>query len=335
MKKYKFYFVFFVILSSFIYFSCDDSGFIKSYVPKGIVSFSQKNLKHLDPNVDGVFELWLKMDSSGSNTYLSLGRFNISASGGVVNLSGNPMEFKYQGDTNKLSQAKSCLLTVEPPGDNNSEPSTAVLLSGPASVSNDSVNSYLTLGGQEALGDAGDLIMIPFHFYPTFVLSTPTSAPQNCTRGIWLCDTSGNSNYPAEGRIISPGWTYEMWVEDKSNPQNPIYYPTGRYKNPLGPDYDGAGPCAGTGTPYSKPGQDWIDPNCPSGGPQDINNGNYSMFITLEPSQEQWGSGAYNKPFFVKVYYKETIQSSCFRNIRTDCISNLSLLPEARVKITN
>jgi hypothetical protein len=333
MKKYKSYFVFFLILSSFVYFSCDDSGFINS-IPKGTTSFSQKNLKHLDPNVDGLFELWLKLDSSGNVIYQSLGRFNINGSGGVVDISGNPMVFKYGGDTNSLYLASSCLITIEPPGDNNSEPSSAVLLSGTANVANDSINSHLTLDGQEALSAAGHLIMTPYHFYPPYILAAPTSVPQNCTRGIWLCDSVGNSDYLPEGQITSPGWTYELWVEDKSNPQNPIYFPAGRYKNPLGPDFDGAGPCAGTGVPYSKPGQDWVSDSCTIAKPQDINNGNYLVFVTLEPTQEQYNSAAYNSPFFLRVYYTQTVQLPCYRKGRIDAAANYNTLPEARVKIT-
>ena len=334
MNKYKSIILLLAILLSLIYFACDDSGFVNTS-PTGLISFAPKNLKQLNPNVDGVYELWLKLDSSGTITYYSLGRFNIDGNGGVVDTAGNPMTFKYQGDTTKLYLASTCLLTVEPRGDNNSEPSSAVLISGNTSVSNDSIYSQLTIKGQEALGSAGSFISMPFFFYPDFVLSTPTSVPQDCTRGLWLCDSAGNSSYPTDARIYSPGWVYQLWLVDNSNPQSPVYYSAGRYKNPSGPDFDGAGPCAGPGTPYSKPGQDWVSASCPGGKPQDINNGNYSVFITLEPAQEQYNSAAFNSPFFLQLYYYQTITSACYRKARIISVaSNQNLLPEARVKIT-
>ena len=143
MNKYKSIILLLAILLSLIYFACDDSGFVNTS-PTGLISFAPKNLKQLNPNVDGVYELWLKLDSSGTITYYSLGRFNIDGNGGVVDTAGNPMTFRYQGDTNKLYQAKTCLLTVEPRGDNNSEPSSAVLISGNTSVSNDCILSNST-----------------------------------------------------------------------------------------------------------------------------------------------------------------------------------------------
>ena len=131
-----------------------------------------------------------------------------------------------------------------------------------------------------------------------------------------------------------PIWVYELWVADTSNPLNPVYYSAGRYKDPLGPDFDGAGSCSGPEVPYSKPGQDWVMEPCISGKPQDINNGNYSIFITLEPSLEQNGTSAYSSPFFLKLYREESVMGVCyFKGGMESIASNNNLIPDATLKI--
>jgi hypothetical protein len=83
-----------------------------------------------------------------------LGRFNINQNGEITDTLGGSMEFKYQGDTNKLYQSKLAFVTVEPPGDYNSEPSNLILLSGETSFKFDSIYANLTIGGSDALGTA-------------------------------------------------------------------------------------------------------------------------------------------------------------------------------------
>jgi len=334
-KTMRYYITILFISAVIVFQSCDDSGFVPSDLPKGTIIFRQKNLMHIDPNIDGVFELWIRLDSAGSIKHYSLGRFNINQNGEITDTLGGSIEFKFKGDTNNLYQTTRAFVTVEPPGDYNSEPSSSVLMSGQTYFKFDSIYAHMTFNDQEALGTAGSFIVVPFSYYASYIVGTPTALSQNCTRGIWMCsDSIGNSDFPPQALITSPGWVYEFWVQDKSNPLNPVYFSAGKYKDPLGPDFDGAGPCSGPEVPYSKPGQDWVTDTCIGGKPQNLNNGNYSVFITLEPSLEQYGTSAYNLPFFLKLYKKETVDEFCYRRGKMVSIaSNNNLIPDATLKI--
>lgn len=326
MKIYKF--VIILLAAAFLYSGCDDSGFINT-VPQGITSFRWKNLKHVDQNIDGIFELWLRLDSAGNITNYSFGRFNISANGNLVDSSGNPMDILFRGDTNMLKFATVSFITVEPPGDNNSEPSDRVLLSGPVGFTTDSIYADLKLSGSMALGSAGQAIL--FSTGGGYMINTPTGTEQTCLHGVWLCDSNGMSYFPNGMQLYAPGWVYQAWVKDKSNPNSPIYYSMGRFRDPFGPDFDGAGPCAGPGSFYSKPGEDWIQSGCPAGKPpiQNINSGRYEILVTLEPSDELPGNQAFEVPFMT-LYKQGDIVVNC---LRRDNVF-LQTLPEARIKIT-
>ncbi len=314
--------------------SCDDSGVIPSNIPMGTITLRQKNLKHIESNIDGIFELWLRLDTAGIITNYSLGRFNINSNGEITDTSGGPVQFRFQGDTNKLYQSKLAFITVEPPGDFNSEPSTSVLLSGETAIVFDSIYANLTISGSAALGSVGQQLLTGEH--TSYMLNTPTSSSGNCTRGVWFCDTLGNSFFPGGLQLFGQGWVYEGWIKDKSDPGNPVYYSTGRFTNPYDVDFDGAGPCAGSLTPYSKPGQDWVILNCPLGKPEIINlsSYNYEILITLEPSFEQSSSTAYGTPFFVNLFKQPVIfpQSGCKR--RDYVLNQYTTFPSAGIKIS-
>jgi hypothetical protein len=151
---------------------------------------------------------------------------------------------------------------------------------------------------------------------------------------VWLCDTATNSNFPPSAQITSPGWVYEFWLMDKSNPNVPIYYPIGRFQNPQAADDDGAGPCRGPENGYDKPGQDWITPNCYGGIKPDvlnINNGNYALLLTLEPTFETPSMAGYELPF-LQLYRQMNIAVTCKK---VDFLYNLPVpWPTGRLKIT-
>ncbi len=332
MKIIKFLLIIPIILVAVIYYSCDDSGVLPKNEPRGIISFNQKNLKHIDPNIDGVFELWLRIDSVGSVSNHSLGRFNIDGNGNVTDTSGGTIEFKFQGDTSSLGFSTDAFITVEPPGDYNGWPSSSVLLSGQTSIELDSLYTTMRLSGGMALGSTGANLLVSPH--GIVILDAPTSTLANCRKGVWFCDKDGNGGLPLGLQMISPNWVYEGWIMDKSNPGSPIYYSTGRFTDPYGPDFDGAGPCAGTGTPHSKPGQDWIQPNCPSGLPQilDIGNDHFEVFVTLEPSNET--SSNIGKPFFLQLFKQPNLPSNYGCRSVHYFFSLANTLPEARLRIS-
>lgn len=333
MKIFRFLILIPIILVAVIYYSCDDSGVHPIDLQRGVISFSQNKLKQLNPNIEGAYELWLRLDSLGSVTDYSLGRFNIDGNGNVTDTSGGTIQFKFQGDTSSLGFSTHAFVTVEPPGDDNGLPSSAVLLSGQVGIGLDSLYASLKMSGSLALGTTGQKLLTSTG--GMFIVNTPTSSAGDCLKGIWFCDTMGNSTLPPDLQMSSSGWVYEGWVMDKSVPGNPIYYSTGRFTNPYGPDNDGAG-CGGTGTPYPKPGQDWVQANCPSGLPQiqNLSNDNYEVFITIEPSYESPPYMDYQRPFFVQLF-KQTNISSYMGCRRLQYLPSLPYtLPEARLKIT-
>jgi len=336
MKKYKSIILLLAILLSLIYLACDDSGIGPSAIPAGTISLRQSNFKHLDKDVQGVYQLWLRLDTAGMIFDFSLGKFNIGGSGEITNTNGGSMEFVYEGDTNKLHLASVVYITVEPPNDSNQAPSSSVLVSGSATVSVDSIYASLTLGGGLALGSAGQQLMSNGS-NAGFTIAAPTAGYSHCWEGIWFCDTTSahNTFFPPNLQLFTGGWSYQGWVVDNSNPGNPVYYSTGRFNNPYGPDYDGAGPCAGTFPPYQKPGQDWILGVCPSGTPHmsETNKASYGVFITIEPSFEQGGSQAYQQPF-LKVYDIPYIQQWVHCGTNAYLLNQRGSFPRAQVRIT-
>ena len=155
MSKIKLLFFILAVTGSIYYYGCDDSGIVTDPEPKGGVSFSPSNLKTLET---GAFELWLSLvDSNNIRTWYSLGQFNISSTGSMVDLGGASMKFKFQGDTNLLDQSKDILLTFEV--DNDLSPSNYRIMSGIVSVSPDSITGDMKISGVEALGNIGRLLL--------------------------------------------------------------------------------------------------------------------------------------------------------------------------------
>jgi hypothetical protein len=134
----------------------------------------------------------------------------------------------------------------------------------------------------------------------------------------------------------NPGWVYEGWIVDTSNSQNHIFYSTGRFSNPYSADFDGPGACAGSQPPYQAPGQDWILENCPLGKPPitNLSIGNYGVLITLEPSTEQFGSDAYNRPFFLSLFKQMEISPLTACKYKAVVPNQSIYFPSARIRIT-
>ena len=62
---------------------------------------------------------------------------------------------------------------------------------------------------------------------------------------------------------------------------------------------------------YQKPGQDWIHGVCPTTQLPNMSEqtkSHYGVMVTIEPSYEQGGSAAFQKPF-VKIYEVTSIPS--------------------------
>jgi hypothetical protein len=331
MITIKNYILIFLISFSVIYYCCDDAGQNPQWVPKGQVSFSFTNLKHLLPAIDGYYHLWLALDFPGNRTWYELGRFNISTAGEMVDTLGNSIVFNFTGDTNTLEYASKSTLTVgiDP------NPEGSVLMSSDLTIGADSITGSLWLGHDMALGDVGKRIL--GSGFPMagggYMLQSPTTNNAQCSKGIWFCDTLGNATF-AQGLSLNSGngWVFEGWIEDESANR---YYSIGKFYNFYNADLDGAGPCAGSsGTGFNKPGQDFIltDPGCPT--ISSIMNGNFGVFVTIEVENET--GAALSNPFYLKLFYQGNIVNGLgckrFDNIFNQTIYNV--MPRGRLRIT-
>jgi hypothetical protein len=330
MKSLK-YFIFAILVFSGIYFySCDDAGQIPTNMPKGQVSFGQNNLKPLDQTADGVYQLWIALDTANQREWFSAGRFNVTSQGGLVAEGGGTLTLNFSGDTNRLHLASHSLVTLEK--DNDGAPSPYRIISGPLTISGDEITGDLKMSGAEALGNLGITLGAagPPYAYGDYILYSPTTNNANCLQGLWFCDTAGVSHFNngnPGGLTITGGWVYEAWL---INNQTQQLLSIGRFTSFNGADSDGPGGCPGPfpGNAFSKPGQDWI--SC--GQVSNLNNGTYGVFITMEPSSNDDAA-----PFFLKLFKRDVIQSSLHcgeRDIFFQSMAALGLLPSGSITIT-
>jgi len=312
-------------------YSCDDAGLNPVFVTKGQISFTQLNLKPLDQNIDGLYSLWLGLDSSGNTLWYNLGQFNINTFSQIVDAQGNAMVFTFPGDTNMLGNSRVATVTV-----GNSGPLGTVLVSNSLTVNSDSITGTLWIADALAFGEVG--LRLYGQGYPVahtlYHLSSPTTNNNQCRQGLWFCDTLGNSTFSDGLRLDSGnGWVYEGWLNDKSTDS---FYSTGRFYDPYNADLDGAGLCAGTsGPPFNKPGQDWITSGTGCPNITNISNGNYAVFISVEPENES--GQALSTPFFLEFFNQSNIVTSvgCKRLDNVFNVSVAGVLPKGRLRITN
>ncbi len=328
MIKLKYIFLVVAILSAVFYYSCDDAGFIMDPNIRGNASLSPGNLEPLEL---GVYELWLALDTNAVRTWYSLGRFNMNASGEMIDpTTGNAATFRFPGDTNQLNQSKVALLTFETDGDPN--PSNYRIMSGSLTVTSTEISGDLKISGVDALGNVGAVILGEggSPAIGDYILRSPTTTSADCFKGLWFCDTLGASHFTA-GLDLPPtplGWIYGGWVERNTDH---TYYPTGVFSSFNSRDNDAAGPCLPPGSGYDKPGQDFVT-GCSPGG-IDLNNGNYGVYITIEPV----GAGL-TKPFFFRIFQRLQIQSSLHCGERDVYLQSLAVtdsIPKAHIVIAN
>ncbi|HEY3250087.1 MAG TPA: hypothetical protein VGK25_03110 [Ignavibacteria bacterium] len=305
--------------------SCDDAGQNPVFVPKGRITFSHANLKQLNPAIDGLYTLWLKLDSSGTPVWYSLGQFNIGPFGEVLDPYGNPMIFTFGGDTSSLDYATKSTVTV------GNDPEKSVLIGASLTVYPDSITGSYWIADELALGDPFGTAVYNGH-YGKYTLQSPTDNNANCLKGLWLCDTLGNNVWPDVPDLpAGKGWVMEGWLNDESTNS---FYSMGRFYSFNSADNDGAGPCKGpNGNGFNKPGQDWVQPNCTSPSISNLNNGNYGVFISLEPESE--GFSGNGSPFPFKLFYHADIGTGCkaFNWVYSEAINGR--IPKGKIKITN
>lgn len=320
MKAKKYFILFLIFSLSIIYFSCDDSGVNVFAIHRGTMSLTITNFKPLNKDVDGLYEAWLRFDTSPTyHYYYSFGLFNVDASGNPVDSTGHPITFKYTGDTTLLYQVTHCLITVEGPGRSGYFGYGPCLLDVVLNKYTDSLAGNLTIGGPQALDAVGRALLAdPSGGWYTLMSLTSNNPSQDCTKGAWLCGSTGDSALPTLGKLPdNSSWIFEGWIADTQSAGGPYYYSMGRFRDPRHADNDGVGPCAGpnTSNAYDRPGQEWIQPNCPTGKPTifNLSSGIYQIYVTLEPAGEQIGSQAINTPFPFQLFRQTFLDAGCNR----------------------
>jgi hypothetical protein len=211
---------------------------------------------------------------------ISTGKFNVNSAGQVVDLNDNVIpngEFETGED---LSTASAIVITIEPDGDTDTNPSDTHYLAGDVAAA----GASLSVTNSAALGDAftsasGD-----------YILATPTNGSDtNENSGIWFLDLSSGS--PAEGLMLPDlpaGWEYEGWAVIDGVPVT-----TGKFTSTMAVDFSAPYSGAMEGPPF--PGEDFLM-NAPSGlvFPTDISGG--TAVISVEPEPDDASSPFTLKP---------------------------------------
>jgi len=221
----------------------------------------------LDPLTNGFhYEGWAVIGGSATTT----GKFNISATGAIVDLSGSAIangEFDTGLD---LDMATTFILTIEPSGDTDTVPSSTHLVGG--DFAGDTASLSIAHGsslGSDFTGATGD-----------YILATPTNGADNDENsGIWFLDLSSGS--PEAGLslpTLPAGWLYEGWVVIDGTPVT-----SGTFTSASG--VDDADPFSGVeaGPPF--PGEDYLV-NAPTGLSFPTDLAGMTAVISIEPSPD-------------------------------------------------
>jgi hypothetical protein len=291
-----------VILLPYLLNSCGDDV----VNPKNVGEFSVQNLKPLNTVVDGMYELWVSIVTTGDhddNALRTLGKFNVSSTGSLIDKNGNTFQLSLSRvpDINKIADA---IVTIEPPEpESDTIPSEARIMGGVKNVENGKLIFDLSMNYNEVLGSRADLIdNAPDAKY---VLAAPTTGDTNLyKKGAWF---SANINGTAAGLQLpvipdTLGWWYEAWIVDTTQQDVYQFYDMGRFFNPAAADDNQR--CDSILTSgWNLPGQDWIRQSCyPVNFTPitDLTAGKYKILVTLEPHFEQ--GVALSVPFVFKIY---------------------------------
>jgi len=320
-----------ILFASIVFFSCgDDSGVVTSQ-NKGTLTVNR--LQQLDKNVEGTYELWASVETGldhGENAYRSLGRFAVGTSGGLTDTSGGT----FTPDLGKIANINNIgdiIITIQPPGYNDTIPSNIKLLGGAKQ-----------LQGNELVFDMSmqytDILPISSQFSSAqakYILASPTTgtASSQYKKGIWFTqDTNGTS----AGLTLpvlpdTTEWTYQAWVINNSN--NSFIYNIGRFDAPNARDNNQLCELTG-GLIWNVPGHDWLQSNCPGGGLPDISslNAGYNIMITLEPRFEQ--GTALGKPFYLKIFEGD-IAILPFSTVQLPGNAFSTFVPTAQVRLSS
>ena len=253
----------------------------------GATSAVTPALTGLGPLGLGHYEAWARF-TSGATT--SVGKFRVDGSGVLHDLSGSVIEgFTVPGD---LFLTQRMFVTIESEGDANSTPSGSKLLEG---LFSDSL-LVSTLSSDSVLAN-GDTFTNPTFSAAYFLNTFTTQDTADFGQGIWFYHPSTGPLDPDLSSlrlpILKAGWVFEGWVIRRSTGDA---YSTGRFLSgqdtdsdragltagPFGPDLDGDG--LGDGPRF--PGQDFVQAAGGVPGPLDLDSGDFSVRITIEPNPD-------------------------------------------------
>ncbi len=276
----------------FILVACEQTSEVVS-PPEPTISLSIANLPHLEHD-DGHYELWATFldfnKSAGEDGlmhdegFMSLGQFNFSELGEVVDLDGNPMRFVIPAGED-VQLLDDVIITVgrhiHEPGSPN-EPGPAIaggkFYGDERTAIADISVSYVDAFGTNFSSVTG-----------SYTLTAPSSVPTDSNSGVWFfvpnpTPAPGLRNLPS----LPAGWTYEGWMVSLTT-----FHSTGKFMKADSADFDGAGPGKGPGSGLNFPGQDFIvgDPARP-----DLSAPGFSFMVTIEPSPDNSAA-----PFFLRL----------------------------------
>ncbi|HJY62640.1 MAG TPA: hypothetical protein VJ455_00675 [Ignavibacteria bacterium] len=295
--------------------SCNDSG-VETATNSG--SLTVQNLKPLTTSIEGYYEAFVSIETSadhGDEAYRTIGKFNVLTNGSLVDKNGNP----YKPDLSRIpniNAIEDAIITIEPPGDNDTIPGESRIAGGLKTVSGSELIFNLSMNYTEVLGTRADQIASAPE--ANYVLAAPTTGDTNqYKRGSWF---SKNINGTQAGLTLpvipdTLGWWYQAWIIDTTSQD--YYYSMGRFYNSSAGD-DNSSCDTNIAPPWNLPGQDWIRLSCFGANPPitDLTTGKYKILVTLEPKFEQ--GSALNLPFFIKLY--ET-------NIMSQSYGNITIMP--------
>ena len=318
-------FILLVLITALFVSSCDDAGITTD--TKNI-DFSSSNLKPLDKQTEGVYEAWISVGSTfdhGDQAYVSVGRFNISSTGTLIDTSGAPGKLNLARITD-INATEDAIITIEQPGDNDTIPGTKIV-GGAKTNEGGFIVFNMTM-------DYSEVLPVSANFSSSaaeYILASPTDqyAGFNIIHGFWFSrDTTGSTPGLTLPTIPDTAeWSYQAWIIDTRDSVNRIYN-VGRFM--ASNTADDNQQCAGPNPGWNLPGHDWIQPNCPGGGLPDIdnlNNSNFRVIVTLEPKFETSGL---SKPFYITLFKGNVL--GAFTSPTS--VPNTTVLPTAKIRLS-
>lgn len=308
--------------------SCNDSGVVTTQ-NKGSITISR--LQPIDKNVVGTYELWGSLETTvdhNENAFRSMGRFAISGTGSVTDTSGNTFTPNL-GKFSNINNVSDIIITIQPPGYNDTIPSNVKILGGAKQLIGSEVVFDLSMSYSDILPASSQFNLA----IADFILASPTSgiASSQYQKGLWFTkDTSGNTTGITLPVLPDTSeWTYQAWVIDNAN--SSFIYNIGRFDSPSARDNNQQCELSG-GLIWNVPGHDWLQSNCPGSIPDITSlNNNYGVLITLEPKFEQ--GAALNIPFYLKIF-SGNISSLTFGSVQNLSNSFSSLVPTAQIRLS-